>query len=502
MSAIQDEIRIAIHAIWTRRWLALAVAWAVCILGWLFVSQIPSRYESTARIAVQTSQLLPDGMGSGPNAQMQSVDQVRQTLISAINLQKVVRGTDLAATVSTDADVAARVAGLAQSIKIENQQDTIFKLTVTQGSPKLAQQVAQKLIDIFVESNLVGDRNTTSQSLSFLDRQLDERQKQLQAAEAKRAQYQNQFMGGLPGSGSVADRIGLARSQMAQVDSDLAAAQSSVAAVQGQLAATPRTVAEGGGSVGPARVRLATLQGQLADARARGFTDNHPDVIALKSQLGAAQAAARAEGSGGGAGGQPNPLYMSLQSMAAEKQAQLASLKVRKAQLQGDLDRLNASLSTNPEAAAQQGAIDRDYQVLKDSYDQLLRQREQVALRGQAQNQTDSMRFSVIDPPTYPRAPTAPNRILLLTGVFLAGLGLGVGSAFALSKLRQTFTTAQSLQRTMGMPVIGSIGEVVTRAQAEVRASRLKLFLGGTAALAAAYGMVLGIELLQRGMAA
>ena len=188
--------------------------------------------------------------------------------------------------------------------------------------------------------------------------------------------------------------------------------------------------------------------------------------------------------------------------MAAEKQAQLASLKVRKAQLQGDLDRLNASLSSNPEAAAQQGAIDRDYQVLKDSYDQLLRQREQVALRGQAQNQTDSMRFSVIDPPTYPRAPTAPNRILLLTGVFLAGLGLGVGSAFALSKLRQTFTTAQSLQRTMGMPVIGSIGEVVTRAQAEVRANRLKLFLGGTAALAAAYGMVLGIELLQRGMAA
>ncbi|MGE7206213.1 XrtA system polysaccharide chain length determinant [Sphingomonas sp. NPDC019816] len=502
MSAIQDEIRIAIHAIWTRRWLALAVAWVVCILGWLFVSQIPSRYESTARIAVQTSQLLPDGMGNGPTAQMQSVDQVRQTLISAVNLQKVVRGTDLAATVSSDADVAARVAGLAQSIKIENQQDTIFKLTVTQGSPKLAQQIAQKLIDIFVESNLAGDRNTTSQSLSFLDRQLDQRQKQLQAAEARRAEYQNQFMGGLPGSGSVADRIGLARSQMAQVDSDLAAAQSSVAAVQGQLAATPRTVAEGGGSVGPARARLATLQGQLADARARGFTDNHPDVIALKNQMAAAQAAAKAEGAGGGAGGQPNPLYLSLQSMAAEKQAQLASLKVRKAQLQGDLDRLNASLSTNPEAAAQQGAIDRDYQVLKDSYDQLLRQREQVALRGQAQNQTDSMRFSVIDPPTYPRAPTAPNRILLLTGVFLAGIGLGVGGAFALSKLRQTFTTAQSLQRTMGMPVIGSIGEVVTRGQASARAKRLKMFLGGTAALGAAYGMVMGIELLQRGMAA
>ena len=502
MSSIQDEIRIAIHAIWTRRWLALGVAWAVCIAGWLFVSQIPSRYESRARIAVQNAQILPDGIASTQASQMDSVDQVRQTLISAINLQKVVRGTDLASTVSSDADVAARVSALAQSIKIENQQDTIFQLTVTQSSPKLAQQVAQKLIDIFVESNLVGDRNNTNQSLAFLDKQLDDRQKQLQIAEAKRAQYQNQFLGGLPGSGSVADRIGLARSQMAQVDSDMAAAQSSVAAVQGQLAGTPRTVGEGGGVAGPARARLATLQGQLADARARGYTDSHPDVIALKSQLAVTQAAARAEPPGGGAGGQPNPLYMSLQSMAAEKQAQLASLKMRKSQLQNDLDRLNASLSTDPEAAAQQGAIDRDYQVLKDSYDQLLRQREQVALRGQAQNQTDSMRFSVIDPPTYPRTPTAPNRLLLLTGVFLAALGLGIGTAFALSKLRQTFTTPHSLQRAMGLPVIGAIGEVVTRAQAEVRAKRMKLFLGGTAALGAAYGMVVAIELLQRGMAA
>ncbi|MEJ8629106.1 hypothetical protein P0F65_03070 [Sphingomonas sp. I4] len=225
---------------------------------------------------------------------------MRQTLVSAINLQKVVRGTDLATTVSSDADVAARVAQLSQAIKIENQQDTVFQLTVTLGSPKLAQQVAQKLIDIFVESNLLGDRNNTSQSLAFLDKQLNERQKQLQIAETKRAQYQNQFMGGLPGSGTVADRIGLARSQMAQIDSDLAAAQSSVAAVQGQLAGTPRTVGEGGGVAGPAHVRLATIQGQLADARARGYTENHPDVVALKSQLAAAQAAARAEPAGAG----------------------------------------------------------------------------------------------------------------------------------------------------------------------------------------------------------
>ncbi len=34
MNGLYDEIRVAIHAIWTRRWLALAVAWAIAVVGW------------------------------------------------------------------------------------------------------------------------------------------------------------------------------------------------------------------------------------------------------------------------------------------------------------------------------------------------------------------------------------------------------------------------------------------------------------------------------------
>ena len=80
---------------------------------------------------------------------------------------------------------------------------------------------------------------------------------------------------------------------MSQVDADLAAAQSSMAALSGQMAATPKTIAGAGiaPGVGPARARLAAIQGQLADARGRGYTESHPDVIALKQQLAQAQAA-------------------------------------------------------------------------------------------------------------------------------------------------------------------------------------------------------------------
>ncbi len=503
MNGIYDEARLALHAIWTRRWLALAVAWGVCVAGWLVVSQIPSRYESRARVFVQMQTLLPAGLSGQPQDQNADIDRIRQTLISAVNLEKVVRGTDLANSVASDRDVADRVAALAQNIKVTSTQDNLFEITTSAASPKLARTVTQKLIDIFVEQNLAGDRTQTSQSLAFLDKQLATRQQQLQDAESKRADFQNRYLGSLPGTGSVGDRIGAARAQVAQVDGDLAAAQSALSAVQGQMAATPQTIAGAGGVTGgPARARLAAIQGQLADAHARGFTDAHPDVLALKSQLAAAQAAARGEPTGVAGGGTGNPLYLSLQSMQADKQSQVAALRIRRNQLQSDLDLLNSKLTEDPEVAAEQGQIERDYQVLKDQYDQLLVNREQIALRGQAQSQTDQVKFSVIDPPTTPRVPSAPNRLLLLTGVLLAGLAAGIGGAFALGQLRATFATAPKLERATGLTVIGSIGEVVTRAQSDLRLKHLKIFGGATVGLVLAYVLLLGVEFLQRGMAA
>ncbi|QIG80689.1 XrtA system polysaccharide chain length determinant [Stakelama tenebrarum] len=501
MGNLYDEIRAALYGVWRRRWIALAVAWAVCLAGWFVVSQIPNSYESSARIFVQLRQILPSQQANQVQ-QQRDVDRVRQTLTSAVNLEKVVRGTALSQTVSSEQDIADRIASLQGSIKIVAQQDNLFQISATSGDPKIAQAVVQKLIDIFVEDNLSNERDEASQRLNFLDEQLAQRQRQLQEAEAKRAEFQSQYLAALPGTGSLSERISAARTQLSQVESDLAAAQSSLNAVNAQMASTPATVAGGGGAaVGPARARVAAIEGQLAEARARGWTDNHPDVKALLSQLSAARAAARNEPRSAG-GGVSNPLYMSLRSMQADRSAQVAALTQRKQQLENDLARLEAKLSDAPGVAAEQAEIDRNYNVLKQQYDQLLAQREQVSLEVDAQNQAGAVKFRVIDPPTAPRTPTSPNRPMLLAGVLVMGLGAGVGIAFALSKLQTTYLDARKLERASGMPVIGAIGEYVTQAQRAMRRRRLILFAGGTLALGVAFVGLVGVEFIQRGMAA
>ncbi len=503
MTSLFDEARLALHGIWQRRWLALAIAWGVCLLGWLAVAQIPSSYTAKARVSVQMQSILPGKIGITADEQSRDIDHVRETLTSAVNLARVVKGTELAATVANDRDIADRAAALQNSIKITAQQNNLFEITATAATPKLAKAIVRKLIDIFVEENLNGTRDETTQTIAFLDGQLAQRQRQLQDSEAKRAAFQNRYLGALPGTGSINDRIGAARSQLSQIDTDLAAAQSSLAAINGQMAGTPPSVAgSGGGAAGPARARLAAIQGQLAEARARGWTDSHPDVLALRSQLAAALAAANVEPLSAGGAGSPNPLFLSLQSIRTEKAALVASLSARKGQIQADVAQLESKLSIDPAVAAEQAQLERDYQVLKDQYDKLLGDREEIKLRGQVQSQTNAIKFSVIDPPAAPRTPSAPNRPLLLTGMLVAGLCAGAGAAFALGQLRSTFATSAKLESVSGMPVIGTV--TLVRSGAETRRARqhLRYFLGGTAGLAVAYVALIGVEFLQRGLAA
>ncbi len=515
MNGIYDEIRIAIHTVWLRRWLALGVMWGVCLLGWLVIALIPNSYESGARLFVQMQSILPEKMGISTGERMADIDRVRQTLTSADNLAKVVRGTGLAAQAGNDRDVAEMIARLQRGITVKSPQDNLFEITArTSGgglsdaeNAKLAMTVTQRLIDLFVAENLAGDRDETSQTIRFLDGELARREQALQQAEQKRADFEQKYVGMLPGVGSIAQRMDTARSELQDVESNLVAAQSSLSALNGQMAGTPASVAApsfGGGSVGGARGRIASLEAQISDDQAKGWTEAHPDVIAARQQIGRLRGQATVEARGGGstAGMTANPLYMTLRSMQAEKQGAVAALAARRAQIQSDMARFTAKQEAEPGVVAEQTRLNRDYDVLKQQYDKLLGDREDVRLRSDVATKTDALTFRVIDPPYLPRVPVAPKRPLLLALVLVAGIAAGIGAAFAKGQLKTTYATAERLAKASGLPVLGAVSEVLTPAHMVERRRRLVWFAGGAGALAGCFALLLLVEFVQRGLMA
>ena len=510
MNGLYDEFKIAVYSVWNRRWLALAVAWALCLLGWLVVALIPNVYESKARISAEMQSILSDKVGVDARERKKNMERIQETLASTINLEKVVRGTALNQSVSTDRELASKVEMLRKSIEIKSEKDNLFEITAKSSATNLsdaenavlARDIVQKMIDIFVEENLSGDRVETSQTIKFLDAQLAEREKDLQELEQKRVQFETENLGLLPGVGSISQRMEAARAELAQIDSQISQASASLAALNGQLSGTPPTLATPGVGAGGARGQLAQAQANLAAARARGWTDSHPDVISMKNEIAALRRQAAKEPAGGGGYQTPNPAYSSLQSMRAERQASIAALQARKNALQADMAQLASKQTMEPGVAAEMSRINRDYEVLKNQYDQLLADREQIKLRGQVESETDSVQFRVIDPPSSPRSPAAPNRPLLLAVVLIAGIGGGIGTAFALGQLQTTYPTADKLEKASGLPVIGSVSQILTNAQRAIQKKKLRIFYGTSGALFGVFGMLMIVEFIQRGMVA
>ena len=511
MNTLYDDVRGAFYSIWQRRWLALGTAWAICLLGWLGVAMVPNSYESHARIFVQVYDPLSAQVGIGEAQRKHEMDRVRDTLTSSAHLEQVIRSTPLGENITSKRQMESAVQALGKAIKITSDQDNLFQISATSnvmrlgdsGNARLAKTIVEKMIQIFHDENLVGNRNDIAKTMQFLDAQLAQRQQQLQSAEARRLEFESKYPEAAGGGGSMVQRLAAIRAELRTVTADIAAAQSSLASINGQISSTPQTLAMGGsGYAGGARGALATAQAELAGMKARGLTDQHPDVIALRNQIASLKGQVQSEGAAGVVSGTPNPAYGSLVSIRADKQAAMQSLLARKAALDGDLARVTGAQTANPQIVAEAQNISRDYDVLKAQYDKLLADREQLKLQGSVEFSHDTNKFQVIDPPTSPRSPSAPNRPVLLFVVLLVGVASGVGVGYAAGELRSSFGTTGKLERATGLPVLGAISQSLTEAGQALKDRKLRYFYAASASLGGLFAVLLAVEFIQRGLIA
>jgi hypothetical protein len=220
MDGLYEQARIAVYSVWRRRWLALAVAWGLCLVGWLAVALIPNSYESKARVFAQMQSILPDKIGITAAERQGDLLRVKQTLTSTQNLEKVVRRTDLNLLVASERDLAAQVENLRENIKITAQQDNLFEISATSGVGGFSERPEGQ--------DVRGDRAEPArpvrrgesrpaiaprpgQTLTFLDEELRRRERALQEAEQRRVDFETRVHGHAPGEGSIDQRMAAAR---------------------------------------------------------------------------------------------------------------------------------------------------------------------------------------------------------------------------------------------------------------------------------------------------
>jgi polysaccharide chain length determinant protein (PEP-CTERM system associated) len=286
------------------------------------------------------------------------------------------------------------------------------------------------------------------------------------------------------------------RQQLAQLEQQYQEALAARGALATQMRQVPQLLnVQGAPSVSSSgevvvaspEVRLSQAQRNLADLRLR-YTDSYPDVVSAKHMVDELQgqvSATRGHGSLEGKTQISNPTYEQLRMKMIDIDAQLPVLKTRLDKVTQDYNQAKTMGDDLPDVAAKSQGIDRDYEVLKQNYEELLKRREAANLSQAADNRADRTQFRIVDPPQVPIFAAFPNRLVLCSLVLIAGLAAGLLAPIALAQYRPTFGSTSRL-RDLGLPVLGAV-TVVRSAQPsgllQSRASRLYAAAVGTLAL-------------------
>jgi hypothetical protein len=172
-----------------------------------------------------------------------------------------------------------------------------------------------------------------------------------------------------------------------------------------------------------------------------------------------------------------------------EAEANVASIRAQVAEYEARFNQARANTQRVPEIEAELAALNRDYEIQKRNYEQLVSRRESVQLAGQLDSTSAVVDFRIIDPPRVSPKPVAPNRLLLLPAVLAGALALGALASFLVSQMLPTVHDGRNLREVSGRPVLGSVGLLPSPALLRrVRFANYG-FAGGVTALLAIYGV-------------
>jgi polysaccharide chain length determinant protein (PEP-CTERM system associated) len=403
------------------------------------------------------------------------LEMMQHTLLRRPNLDKLINETNLNLYANSPAERQALIEALSKTITITSDGPNLFTIHYLNENPQLAFQVVSGLVNIFMEEATGSSMSDMQNAQRFLNEQIASFEKQLRAAEQRRAAFISKYFEILPLGSNGGAPLQAARGEVERLEGELKKAQTNEAMLQEVMRATPATI-KGNLPAGLENLALnapgtrESLSAQLLAAEERLAelqavdTDQNPDVITQQQVVSTLKARMQTSSAGKSATTKsenpgvslPNPSYEQNKMQQLVDGVVISSLQQQLDRARERLAHLEQLARSAPEVQAKFESVDRGYNVLRKQYEELLSRRESSLITAAADTGADRVRLRVIDPPQLPLEPATPNRLLLYSGVLLAGIAGAIGLAFLLSQMDQSVNDLGQL-RDIGIPVLGGI---------------------------------------------
>jgi len=500
-----------------RRWWLLGPTVAVALSACALSKFLPNRYTSEAAILVEHQQV-PVSVVT-PN----STSDIRETLLittdailSRTQLLSIIDEFSLYPKERKRLSPEELVALMRTKISIKPLDSAgggnslnAFKISFTGTSPHLAQDVTRKLTTLFIQENdrttSTHDRNTTS----FLAGEVATAGERLKQIEEQVREFKMRNLGALPEQqqGNLSILSGY-QSQLESTQAALSRAREQQVLFQTELtqyqelppAMVGSTVTPGGAIVDPAaslRTKLDDLKSQRTALLASGYTQKYPDVAKLDEEIKSTEAAIAAGAKKGGApaaqGGDKqntetanasdnNIMIAQLRSQIAANDLEIKNDIAAEKQIEGQIAEYRNRLNMTPVTEQQLAELNRNYELSKKNYEDLLSRKTQSELGTSFDEHQQGQQFHIIDQPSLPMKPASPNHLAIALGGLGAGLALGVGLVSLMETRDHSLFNEKDLSHLFSFPLMVGMPVLTTKDEVQKRSRMHKLeWLAGAA---------------------
>lgn len=520
--AIEEDVkgpRDYLDAVKRRRWRLIIPAFLVVIIAAIVAVSIPAIYESTATVLIEEPEVPREFIQSTITSfAAQRLQVIQQRVMTTQNLVSIINKFDLFKDERQQKPISEIASDFRENISMDlvsaevidprsgqSMQATIaFNISYQDSSRRVAQQVANELVSLYLNENLRDRREKAAETTGFLSEEARRLGQLVGEVENKIADFKRRNAGQLPeqlelnlglirrSEADLADttrRIQLLEERKVVLQSELSqlsphgartidgetvlspperlkALQTKLISMQGvygrnhpdvvkmrrEISALQKETGQGT-DVNALKSQLQTANQSLTATRKK-YGPKHPDVVNLEKQVASLKVAIRDAGSSKSNGSftpkPDNPAYIMAQTQLKTIDSQIRSLVQQQAEIRKSLKVQEARVLKIPEAEREYLTLKRDYDNAYIKYKEVKAKQLQAQLAQSLETERKSERFSLIEPPQLPLEPVRPNRIaILFIGLVFAGAA-GVGNVFLAETMDETVYGAKQLASIVG----------------------------------------------------
>ena len=490
--------------------LALAVLW-------------PPTYRSVATILIEEPNFQQDLLGSAADSYAdQRIQIIAQRIMTTANLLSVIERLDLYKE-DRVREAASQVAKTmrkrinlelvtAEGIDPRNSRriaPTIaFTLSFDYRDPETAQDALQALVTLYLDENSRMQRERVADTVTFLRSETEKLRLTVDRSEAKLAAFKEQYADQLP------DQIAVKLSQREQVQRELQDAAKRLQALDEKRIYLTAQMAKIDPADAPpkdptqwtAADRLRALQSEYLTLSSR-YGPDHPDVQKVSRELETLEA--QVQGGGGRAvlvarrdelraqlslltgtyssehpevlkvrreldaveaklakapteTTSTNPALIQLDAELAAAGAEYRALVEQGKARQDLLTRYDDDIRQAPQVEREYRALMREYEGAVAGYTDMLAKQRQAELDEAMESQQRTEQFGLLEAPTLPLEPVAPNLLVVAVAGTVLSLTLAIGSAVVSEAMDYSVYGSRQLTEIAGVPPLVVIPRIRT----------------------------------------